>query len=416
MRDIEPNELELLGYLLEEDAAAISTYTGANQLAISFRKAGTATLNQLKKGAAAKGHDILEKSIKAKSLGLNEADGPQVMNHALLAAMHVVSPTDLNVWELLGGFVGHWKKDNPKVPYGLYLSKLGLAESRKGWAGQCEEIKDPAGKKHWILKLEGALPVIQTLSTEYGEEFPRLFYTGDYDMHDLLRVVASEPSIIPSDSLEEAMVINRINEEICGKASPARQASMNLTIHEENRENKEYQVIRHGPQVNYLAHMCDKEPTGEIVYVVADHSRDDWEIAACSNGKWELLQNVQDLNEWYTKNAAKLKWTWVWVQKLQDSIAKHISQQIYEYMREQGISEIKKAELEREVYARVDVKTDEAEKIKKSLFNKTEEYLIGPPSGAFLRREKREIEKKTETGVEMVNEIVYKPTVPVQPK
>ena len=52
MKRISYENLESEGYLLKEDAKSIEAYAGKHSVMVSFRNAGSATLNQLKKGAA----------------------------------------------------------------------------------------------------------------------------------------------------------------------------------------------------------------------------------------------------------------------------------------------------------------------------------------------------------------------------
>ena len=111
MKRISYENLESEGYLLKEDAKSIEAYAGKHSVMVSFRNAGSATLNQLKKGAAAKGHDILDKTIKSKTLGLKTDAGLADLNTALLSAMEADASTAsiLDAWSLLGGFVASWK-------------------------------------------------------------------------------------------------------------------------------------------------------------------------------------------------------------------------------------------------------------------------------------------------------------------
>mgnify|MGYP000852950645 FL=1 len=115
MKRISYENLESEGYLLKEDAKSIEAYAGKHSVMVSFRNAGSATLNQLKKGAAAKGHDILDKTIKSKTLGLKTDAGLADLNTALLSAMEADASTasTLDAWSLLGGFVASWEGNVP---------------------------------------------------------------------------------------------------------------------------------------------------------------------------------------------------------------------------------------------------------------------------------------------------------------
>lgn len=338
MRSISYAELESEGYLLKEDAKSIEEFARGNSVMVSFRNAGSATLNQLKKGAAAKGHDILDKTIKSKTLGLTADAGAAALNSKLLSAMGedagAASPPD--VWSLLGGFVACWKGN---VPTGLYLSRLGYEKIQlnPNHSRQCTKICDPKGVEHDVLLLKGSMPVILELKKEQGDTFPRLFYTGDYDMHDLVQTIGSGRSIIPSDSPDEKRIINQMNcaifnalkTDVSESYNKVRYDSMALTIDQEKRDDQEYQMIRHGAQVSYLAHMLAEERSEAIIYTIADKTHNE-EIAAYSkNDGWVLLDPVTELNSWYEKNGVKLKMTWRNVDHLDGDIARSISNQIY---------------------------------------------------------------------------------------
>ena len=123
---------------------------------------------------------------------------------------------------------------------------------------------------------------------------------------------------MPSESPEELRIISEMNHAIFNALKSdtsepyniIRYNSMNVTINKEKRDDQEYQVIRHGAQVSYLAHMLAEEKSEAIIYTVADKTHNE-EIAVYSKtGGWELLDPVTELNSWYEKNGVKLKITW----------------------------------------------------------------------------------------------------------
>lgn len=389
MRSISYADLEAEGYLLKEDAKSIENYAHENAVMVSFRNAGSATLNQLKNGAAAKGHDILDKTIKRKTLGLKTDAGLAELNAALLSAMGVdsstASPSD--VWSLLGGFVASWEGN---VPVGLYLSRLGCREIAEQYPLQCTVITDSKGINHDVLLLKGSMTTIHKLLKDHGEGFPRFFYTGDYDMHDLVHAIGAGRSIIPSESPDEKRIINQMNLAICNTLKTdasepynvIRYNSMNMTIHEEKRDDQEYQVIRHGAQVSYLAHMLAEETSEAIIYTVADKTHNE-EIAAYSkHGGWELLDPVTELNAWYEKNGVKLKITWKSDVKQKETIARGIANQVY---REIQAARKNKVSSDWLVHAiQVCIKADES--VVNDITKFTIEILAGNTPGAVLRK------------------------------
>lgn len=370
MKRISYENLETEGYLLKEDAKSIEDYVKKNHVMVSFRNAGSATLRQLKRGAATKGHDILDKTIKGKSLGIATSavetdEDVAKLNAALLSAMGVSAeepqaPDGLSrhVWEKLGGLVASWKGN---VPQALYLSKAGCNFIPKSHPCRTDII-DSSGKSHPGFLLKKPLSYISALIEQHGDiGFYRFFYTGDYDMHDLARTTGAGRSIIPSESEEEKCFINEMNYAIYkalsdNKSVPPyngiRCASMEIINDRmepmdpmdpmkqidlgawKKQKYQEYRMIRHGAQVNYLGHMSAVEPIGGIVYIVADLTHNE-KIAACSpNGGWELLDPVTELNNWYIKNHVKLKNTWKNATELKQIIARSIANKVYREIQE----------------------------------------------------------------------------------
>lgn len=387
MKKVSYQELENRGFLLKEDAKSIYDYVNSKNIMVSFRNAGSATLNQLKRGAAAKGHDILDKTIKAKSLGL-PGDSPGDLNAALNSAIN--APTGSNhTWDLLGGFVACWCGN---VPIGLYLSKFACKEWEcNDW--KSEDVTDKKGVVHKVLMLDQSSEFINRLKTKYGEKFPRLFYTGDYDMHDLIQLAGAGSSIVPSDSKSEHDIITEINQRIYKNLrdnntvdyNHVRADSMETTINEKDREKQEYQMIRHGAQVSYLAHMGSAEPSEEIVYTVADKTTGE-EIAACSkNDGWVLFSPDEYLNTWYNQHGVKLKMTWLAPDKLNEAIAHAIANRIYAQIQATSDNKFSSDWLHRNIGARIATTSDQAD-IKQRIINLTLNELTGSRSGARLRK------------------------------
>lgn len=394
MRKVTYQQLEDGGFLLKEDAKSIHDYVNSKNIMVSFRNAGSATLNQLKNGAAAKGHDILDKTIKAKTLGLPNGS-PGDLNAALNSAINADPGSD-GTWDLLGGFVACWRGN---VPTGLYLSKFACAEwARNGW--RSEDVTDKKGVVHKVLMLAQSSEFINRLKTEYGERFPRLFYTGDYDMHDLIQLAGAGSSIVPSDSHSEHSIITEINKRIYNNLredntvdyNHVRADSMATTINEADRENQEYQMIRHGAQVSYLAHMGSTEPCEEIVYTVADKTTGE-EIAACSKKDgWVLFSPDEYLNTWYSQHGVKLKMTWLAADKLIETIAHAISNRIYAQIQATSENKFPSDWIHRNISARIAATSAQAD-IKQQIINLTLKELTGSRSGAKLRKVGDEYER-----------------------
>ena len=157
---------------------------------------------------------------------------------------------------------------------------------------------------------------------------------------------------------------------------------MNVTINKEKRDDQEYQVIRHGAQVSYLAHMLAVEKSEAIIYTAADKTHNE-EIAVYSKtGGWELLDPVTELNSWYEKNGVKLKITWKDDVKQKETIARGIANQIYREIQAAGKNKVSQNWLVNAIY--VCIKADKS--VVDDITALTIETLAGNTSGAVLRK------------------------------
>ncbi|WP_254361296.1 Insecticial toxin [Photorhabdus heterorhabditis] len=198
---------------------AIEEVSRVGNFAVSFRAAGGPTLRTLGKGAAAKGHDILEKTIKPGSI--NKAypkdEAPNVIKKVQEAGIE--------------GYVGHWDKKTGRL-LGIYMSSgHGLSDEQVN--GKIYPID--------LNNLEASLSALKA-----KENWAALPFTGDYDMHDMISLTG-QPHSVPSASQEERKIIDRINQFVDRSDS--------------NRPfgDIEHNVIRHGAQVSYPAFAMDKE-------------------------------------------------------------------------------------------------------------------------------------------------------------
>ena len=102
-------------------------------------------------------------------------------------------------------------------------------------------------------------------------------------IRDRALTIGAGRSIVPSESPEELRIISEMNHAIFNALKSdtsepyniIRYNSMNVTINKEKRDDQEYQVIRHGAQVSYLAHMLAEEKSEAIIYTVADKTHKD---------------------------------------------------------------------------------------------------------------------------------------------
>ncbi|MEI2453830.1 hypothetical protein ABU614_10710 [Lysobacter firmicutimachus] len=260
-------------FVTPQHRAAIEEASRKGNFAVSFRAAGAATLAALDQGAAAKGHDILEKTIKpssiAKAYPENSAEMLQKVRDAGIE-----------------GYVGHWDKASGELK-GLYLSS---------GHGLGDQVKD----KIYPLDMNRLDESLSALKAQ--PDWKALPFTGDYDMHDMLTFRgAGRPHTPLVGSKEEKQIIDKINEEVA-KVDGRRPF-----------RDTEHNVIRHGPQVNFPSYMIDHEASvvkkdGGFVGAVAKPG--EFPVAFVNRGKWAVLNNAQELSEYYTKSGAVLKETW----------------------------------------------------------------------------------------------------------
>lgn len=259
------------------DAIAIACRLG--NFAISFRPAGEATLRCLAAGAPAKGHDILEKTIKPSSI----------------AAAYPECAADLAAqFRQVGieGYVAHWGKRGTGDAgiKGLYMAPDVVARAPK-LALHLQKTNDG----HWIYpidvaNLEGSLTLLK--STEGWQSLP---FTGDYDAHDLIGFTG-RAALMPSDSQEEARAFAAINTAVaaCDSSRPV--------------DRPHQMLIQHGPQMSYVAHMRDREKGRSLNSAVA---RPSFPVAMCDRGRWSLIYSADRLATFYAQRGLQLKASWV---------------------------------------------------------------------------------------------------------
>lgn len=244
---------------------------------ISFREAGEHTLNKLALGAPAKGHDITEKSIKEKSI---HNGYPPAQAEAILAALKNAD---------LLGYVGHWNEAGELL--GVHLGP----DHQLG-----ELVTDGVYKIDLsVTSLDGAYRVDMdrlnaSLAPLKGQEnWQALPYTGDYDLHDMISLYGQRATV-PSNSDEEVRIINFINAYI---AAFDKQRSF---------KSIEYNTVRHGAQVSYVAFARDKgEP------IVPQVAESDFPLAFIYKGEWTIVRNREEHLAFYEKVGAKMKFPWL---------------------------------------------------------------------------------------------------------
>ncbi|NES63847.1 MAG: hypothetical protein F6K24_00335, partial [Okeania sp. SIO2D1] len=166
------------GYVLYKHAKAIDDICTKYNLIITVRKTGEDSLNRIEEGNPCKGHDILDKTIKKKSL---EAKG--------------IDPTTIcpNYY----GYVGQWGPNE-------LLGVKALVVRENGEHYGIEEI---------------------TLNELEVSENKENIFTGDYDLHDIIHKggsgnpysVLSRGDNTNSNMINREDILNKINTNIWHK-------------------------------------------------------------------------------------------------------------------------------------------------------------------------------------------------------
>ncbi|MEN7431169.1 MARTX multifunctional-autoprocessing repeats-in-toxin holotoxin RtxA [Chromobacterium sp. TRC.1.1.SA] len=274
-------------FISKEHLLAFSVASSLGNFAVSAREAGGLTLERLADGAAAKGHDILEKTVKASSLAgaYGEEEGAR----------------KLEVLQQLGlaGLVGHWDPET-KALLGFYVTK-DLYDQRDEADAAARALGERVQKvdaDHYYLPVDVSDAESMRSSTETLRNSPQWqqkMYTGDYDLHDMLSFSGRAHSV-PSSSRSERFIRDMLNAAVAAKdeSRPLRRGS--------------HHTVQHGPQVSYPAHMGAHEKGVPLVGAVANPS---FPLALCDRGVWQpVIHDVAQLQTAYRKMGANLKVTW----------------------------------------------------------------------------------------------------------
>ncbi|MFC0139406.1 Insecticial toxin [Erwinia mallotivora] len=267
------NEQNKKEFILEKHIKPLEEASQKSNFAVSFRKAGKPTLDCLKDGAGAKPHSILEKTIKESSLKKYYSE-----NYSEVAAK--IKNANIE------GLAGH--RDDEKGLVGLYLTTNEEIESELITVG--EHVVYPID----MSNLEGSLANLKRV-----KNWKSGCYTGDYDTHDVIIFNgAGRPRKVLNDSLEEQSVIKILNDAVEKVDAPRRHISHT------------HRVIQHGPRVNYPSHMVEFERAENKPLVPAVANPGEFPIMMLDRGKWILIENKDELAEYYKNVGAVIKDGW----------------------------------------------------------------------------------------------------------
>lgn len=304
-------------FILKEDIVGIAEFTRIFNCAISFREAKAPVLKLMRYGAGTKPHSIMfDKTLK------NDTSSKE---YQFLKEIGLES-----IFEKLKGYVTYYREFNEKKIFGIYLTKKG----KEAYLEKSEELT----KGRNILIVD----------KDFKEEFlnnPSYFITGDYDTHDIVSFT-TQAHTIPSE-LDFKEILNPLNYVLASNVEIEKhtQGRADSTINavaeflkdeeisfrnevnaiKEKRKSVEYYPIQHGAQVNYLAHVRDKEKEASIIKNVANMSDS---VAICSKGKWLYLKDKTAIKKWYEEYSVRMKQTWTSQQEMEDFLKRVISHDV----------------------------------------------------------------------------------------
>jgi hypothetical protein len=298
-----------------ESIAEHCKHTGTNGLAISFREAGADTLEKLNKGAAAKGHNILEKSIKEKSMGNNFKNIPSqirgLIGHWVPKTKGVEDELDGEKDSRLEGIyvTQHYNDNNNKNTISTWAPKVKFITLKQTvGAGAKDEItvddfiksldKDPAkyvsdgaSKLNNLKKLatfienneSGVVFVHKENKKTKIDNIYHCFYTGDYDLHDIINFNSQQTDKsgkgVRFNSVDFATVTN-LAKAIADGSGYGRKIT------------REFNVIRHGPQCGYYYYCSNR-----FEHLIVALLQADLPIAMCNKGIWSIIGMGKELEE-----------------------------------------------------------------------------------------------------------------------
>ncbi|EER6165008.1 hypothetical protein F3O03_004503, partial [Escherichia coli] len=254
---------------------AIEIAARKGRFAVSFRAAGKYTLAAIAKGAAAKGHNILEKTIKPRTI-------EKVYGEMAKEKWNMLKQAGLT------GYVGHWERNELK---GIYMSS-------------CHSLDNLVQSYIYPIDMRTQATLNKSIdSLRLSKNWEMQLFTGDYDTHDMITFRgAGRPRSVLVNSMEEKMIINAINMEI-SKIDPRRPFN-----------SVEYNVVRHGPQVNFSSYMLAHEPQNVIDnngFLGSVARPGEFPIAMCDRGTWQIIYNIGELTAFYNSIGARIKETWI---------------------------------------------------------------------------------------------------------
>jgi len=357
---------EMDKYILKADREKLKELANGHNYIYSFREAGEYTIRCLSRGAGAKPHSILAKTIKTVGVtDKNEEQKVKAANAVINRFFQDFGEDKELAQGLLMGLVGFWDKGEIT---GIYVTKLGEEKIKEYAHKKNEKVnifsrnKDNLilGKEHArylnlaskelkagliecyknISILEEMPESIKNLNNMQMYLFNRLFFSGDYDMHDFFVAGKTMTSTLDMHEItkiqeelyvaRQTQITNWILSEIEGNKQKLKET---LATKLQEEHESDYYRVQHGPQYNYIAQMindndeilkmCKDEMTGKIMHnyfntivdVVADASFSLLAYKRVEKGSdeagWRIIQNKDELNQMYADCGMHMKETWL---------------------------------------------------------------------------------------------------------
>ena len=264
-------------FVVDRHIQAIGMAAKKMNFAVSIRDSGESTLRCLKLGAAAKGHDILEKTIKPSSLNTAYSKNNNDVFNMIKEAK-------------IDGYVGHWAADGHLI--GIYMGPEAEDETKNSSLASAL-LKTESGKSYYPVDMENLEESLVTLKS--SENWGSIPFTGDYDLHDMISYSGVRAQA-GQNSAEEKRILLAINASI---------VPVDPQMRPVDSEHKN--VVRHGPQNNFVAHMLSAEGERSFPGAVAMPS---FPLAMCDRGDWSIINDIAQLRQFHSNRGLRLKVTW----------------------------------------------------------------------------------------------------------
>lgn len=275
------------GFMAPRHVRAVSVVMKFMNAGCSFCHAGKWTLTRIEQGAEAKGHDTLDKTLKPGSIraAFPTETAEQVLRDAERADILGYVAT-LNPEERSGRLI-----------MGRKVAGFALSEDPREKALGAMLEDGPNGKLLYpvdfadFARLDASLVTLKAVP-----DWHRLVLTGDYDMHCLISKTV-HPHTVPSNSPEEFTLMDAINAGISASDSDFRP-----------RDEPHMNLVKHGPQVNYVAYTKAEEPGTRLNRAVAEPR---FPLAMCVAGDgWMIVPDLNALAAIYSKYNVPMKESW----------------------------------------------------------------------------------------------------------